>query len=61
MANYAIIEGNQVINAIVAEPEVVASGAIGRLCIELPDDFGIGDTWDGEKFVKQIVEEVVND
>ena len=60
MANYAIIEGKQIVNVIVAEPEVVASGVIGRLCIELLDGFGIGDTWDGEKFVKP-VEEVVND
>ena len=56
MANYAVIEGTQIVNAIVAEPEVVASGVIGRLCIELPDGFGIGDTWDGEKFVKPVVE-----
>jgi hypothetical protein len=61
MGNYAIIKNNQIANAIVAEPEVIASGVIGGLCIELPDGFGIGDTWDGEKFVKQIVEEVVND
>jgi len=61
MANYAIIEGTQIVNVIVAEPEIVASGVIGRLCIELPNGFGIGDTWDGEKFIKETVEEVVND
>jgi hypothetical protein len=62
MANYAVIENNIVVNAIVAESKEVAEAVTGTVCIELPEvGFGIGDTWDGEKFVKQIVEEVVND
>jgi hypothetical protein len=42
MANYAVIEHGEV---------------TGKLCIELPEiDAGLGDTWDGEKFIRPILE-----
>ena len=57
MANYAVIENGTVTNAIVADSKEIAEEVTGRLCIELPEiGFGIGDTWDGEKFVKPVVE-----
>ena len=61
MANYAVIEHAIVINAIVADSKEIAEEVTGRLCIELPDDFGVGSIWDGEKFIRPTVEEVVND
>ena len=57
MANYAVIEHGTVTNTIVAESKEIAEEVTGRLCIELPEiDAGLGDTWDGEKFVKPVVE-----
>ena len=56
MANYAVIEHGTVTNVIVADSKEIAEEVTGRLCIELPDVFGIGSIWDGEKFVKPVVE-----
>ena len=56
MANYAVIENNAIINIIVADSKKIAEEVTGKLCIELPDGFGVGNTWDGEKFVKPVVE-----
>jgi hypothetical protein len=55
----ALIKNNIIINTIIADDELIA--------VNYPDYFvmridtldpvpGIGDTWDGEKFVKPIVE-----
>jgi hypothetical protein len=44
-------------NTIVADSKEIAEEVTGKLCIELPDGFGIGNTWDGEKFVRpEIIE-----
>jgi hypothetical protein len=54
MANYAVLdENNVVINVIVADTKEIAETATERVCIELPPlNHGVGDTWDGEKFIK---------
>ena len=62
MANYAVIEHKTIVNVIVADSKEIAEEVTEKLCIELPEiGFGIGNTWDGEKFVKPTEEEVVND
>ena len=56
MANYAVIESGMVVNAIVADSKEIAEEVTGRLCIELPHDFTVDDTWDGTQFIKKIEE-----
>ena len=58
MSNYAVIENNAIMNVIVADSKEIAEQVTGKLCIELPEiGFGVGNTWDGEKFVKpEIIE-----
>ena len=56
MAVYAVIQHEKIMNVILADLKEIAEEVTGKLCIELPDGFGIGDTWDGEKFVKPVVE-----
>ena len=59
MTNYAVIEHGTVTNTIVADSKEIAEEVTGRVCIELPEiDAGLGDTWDGEKFVKPEIVEV---
>ena len=59
MAKYAVIEHGTVTNTIVADSKEIAEEVTGRVCIELPEiDAGLGDTWDGEKFVKPEIVEV---
>jgi hypothetical protein len=61
MANYAVIENEIVVNAIVADSKKIAEEATGRLCVELPEiNFGIGDTWDGTNFIKPEPIEVID-
>lgn len=56
MANYAVIENNSVMNVIVADSKEIAEEVTGKLCIEVPDGFGIGDTWDGTNFVSHLTQ-----
>lgn len=51
--NYAVINGNTVINIIVADTLEIAEAVTNLTCVELPEiGFGIGDLWDGVKFTK---------
>ena len=57
MSNYAVIESNIVINVIVADSKEIAEMVTGKQCVDLTGTFGaISDTWDGEKFIRPIVE-----
>ena len=53
MATYAVIEYGKTVNTILADSKEIAEEVTGKLCVELSDGFGVGDTWDGEKFIKQ--------
>ena len=62
MKTFAVIEDGIVTNIIVGvEPEVVAENPTKYIEYTESSPARIGDTWDGEKFVKPTVEEVVND
>ena len=54
MANFAVISGDIVSNVIVADTIENAQIATHSVCIEIPENSsaGIGDTWDGTKFIK---------
>jgi hypothetical protein len=53
MANYAVLNGNNVENTIVAESLEIAEAVTGKICVEYTNEnpAGIGWTYDGEKFV----------
>lgn len=54
--NYALvnIENNIVENVIVLEEGAVWSPPNGFIHVPLVDPFGIGDTWDGNQFIRQL-------
>lgn len=61
MATFAVLSGNTVSNVIVADSKEIAELVTRAECIEYNTDnpAAIGDTWDGEKFVKPVVEEPI--
>lgn len=54
--HYALVntENNIVENVIVLEEGAVWSSPSGFICVPLADQFGMGDTWDGAQFIKQL-------
>ena len=54
--HYALvnIENNIVENVIVLEDGVVWSPPNGFIHVPLANSFGVGDTWDGSQFIKQL-------
>ena len=55
MAKFAVInQNNYVINVILADSKNDAELLTNYTCIEYTDEnsAGIGDSWDGEKFIK---------
>lgn len=54
MANYAVIQGNVVVNIINAPTRDIAEEATGMTCVEYDpetDRVKIGNTWNGTEFV----------
>jgi hypothetical protein len=58
MTNFAVLNGNQVGNVIVAETKQDAELATNSICIEYTAEnpAGIGWTWDGTNFVAPVAE-----
>ena len=54
MTNYAVVEGNKVINVIVADSKEIAEEATNKMCVEytLENPAGIDWTYDGVNFIK---------
>lgn len=60
MADYVVIDGNKVVNIIVADSLEIAQEVTGKTCILREEQYVcIGDTWDGENFTRPDVEESV--
>jgi hypothetical protein len=53
MANFAVMNGNLVLNVIVADTKEIAEQVTGVNCIEYTTEnpAGIGHTWDGSIFI----------
>ena len=66
MGNFAVFNGDMVINTIVAESKEVAESVTGRTCVEYTSDNPafIGAIWNGESYVflepPVIIEEVTD-
>jgi hypothetical protein len=60
MANYAVLNGNNVENTIVAESLEIAETVTQKTCVEYSDSnpAGIGWTYDGTKFIAPTPEEI---
>lgn len=60
MAYYAVINGNQVTNVIVAETKEIAEQVTNSTCVEYTEDnpAAIGWAYDGEKFIAPIIEAI---
>lgn len=54
MPIYAVVNANNVVfNRIVADSlDIAQEGAAGFICVPCDGKSAIGDTWDGENFIK---------
>jgi hypothetical protein len=57
--NYAVVNGNTVVNVIVADSVTIAKKVTGMECVECDGSFWIGWTRNGEEWIAPIVEEVI--
>ena len=59
--NYAVINGNTVVNIIVADSKTIAEKVTNLKCVESDGSFGIGWIWDGENWVDPNEETVIDE
>lgn len=63
MPNFAVIDGNKVINVIVAETKEDAESVTKYSCIEytVENPAGIGFIWNGSNFEEPQIEEIISE
>ena len=57
--NYAVINGDTVINVIVAESVTIAKKVTGKECIECNGSFWIGWTRTDDQWIAPVIAEVI--